>query len=109
MKFDKLVAKIVNEQNIQMSSAENKLAEFKQKAQINKLLTELEYASKEETKQSIEQALQGFDAELVQQARDARAQQKAMSKQGAQQGVAPIGIPQRSEYDQRTLSHHHNA
>jgi L-lactate utilization protein LutC len=109
MKFDKLVAKIVNEQNVQMSSAENKLAEFKQKAQINKLLTELEYASKEETKQSIEQALQGFDAELVQQARDARAQQKAMSKQGAAQGVAPIGIPPRSKSEERFRSIERNA
>lgn len=109
MKFDKLVAKIVNEQNIQMSSAENKLAVFQQKAQINKLLTELEYASKEETKQSIEQALQGFDAELVQQARDARAQQKAMSKQGAAQGVAPIGIPPRSKREQEIRSIERNA
>jgi hypothetical protein len=106
MKFDELATRIISEYTIDNQS---RLAAVKLTAQINKLLTELEYASKPETKQSIEQALQGFDPELVKQAQEKRAQQKAMSKQGAAQGVAPIGIPSRSEYDQRTLSHHHNA
>lgn len=108
MKFDALASRIINEYTYNIQTRLAELKGYKPEAQINMLLTDLENASGE-TKQSIEQALQGFDVELVKRAQAAKAQQKAMSRQGAQQGVAPVGVPQRSEYDQRTLSHHHNA
>ncbi len=109
MKFDELATRIISEYTLDIQSRLAELKGYKPAAQIDMLLTDLENASKPETKQSIEQALQGFDPELVKQAQAKRAQQKAMSKQGAAQGVAPIGIPPRSEYDQDTLRHHHNA
>lgn len=108
MKFDELASKIINEYTYNIQARLAEIKGYKPAAQINMLLTDLENASGE-TKQSIEQALQGFDAELVKQAQAAKAQQKAMSKQGAAQGVAPIGIPQRSEEEKRRMSYHRNA
>jgi hypothetical protein len=105
MKFDKLVEQILNEYAYDIQSRLKEIQSYKPAAQINMLLTDLEYASKPETKQSIEQALQSFDPELVKQAQAAKAQQKA-SVGG---DVPPVGIPTRSNYLKKFMSRERNA
>ena len=104
MKFDELATRIINEYTYNIQSRLAELKGYKPEAQINMLLTDLEHASGE-TKQSIEQALQGFDVELVKRAQAARAQQKA----SATGDVPKVGIPQRTEREKDWMSYHRNA
>ena len=113
MKFDKLVAKIVNENSLDAHT------DFQKRILINKnnykssprgaisaLVGELSrYPA--EFQQAGQEMLKGeFGEEAVAQALAQHAKDKAMAKGGGDV-VGPT--LKRSEYDQRTLSHHHNA
>jgi hypothetical protein len=105
MKFDELATKIINEYTYNIQSRLAELKGYKPEAQINMLLGDLDNATNPTTKQSIEQALQGFDVELVKRAQAAKAQQQA----SAGGDVPRVGIPQRSDREKDWMSYHRNA